>query len=294
MTENGRQWMKPPGFPHRLDVRVTRAREPRDGFRIYVPQRQLARLRYRVGRLPMIRSFVRPRDAPLCQFERWSEMAGIEAESAVAMRSSAPGRWIVGLEHNDQLVAVVKCGPPDDAGLRREAELLAHLESTDPWIQSPDLLAVGQVEGCFVVITKAASPRSGQLSLDQIGELTTRLTNGAAFGAPLFHGDLAQWNVIAADDQVWLIDWEHAEYERRPMWDLANHLFRESVLVGRYTARQVVRHLIAEGSVGWTHLQKVDEDPRRARRYVLDYLEHRPKMDRSGGGFEKQLRSYLG
>ena len=102
-------WVRPPGFPRRLDVRVTPGSEPRDGFRIYAPQRRIALLRYKLGRLPVVRSYKRPQNPPPWPYEQLAEMAGIHADSAVAMRSSTNGRWIVGLECDDTLVAVAKC-----------------------------------------------------------------------------------------------------------------------------------------------------------------------------------------
>ena len=287
------QWVRPPGFPRRLDVRATRATEPRDGFRIYAPQRPIARLRYGVARLPLLRSRVFAREQPSWPLAELVATLGINADHAVAMRSSSPGRWIIGLEYRHVLVAVAKCGPLDDVGLRREGDLLGVLGDADPWLRPPELLLAGEVGGNFAVVTRALPRRIGRLSLVEVAEVATRLTNGA-LGPPLVHGDLAQWNAVRTRDRLWLVDWEHGRRERVPLWDLANHLCREAVLLRRFGPRQVAAHLIDEGSVGYVHLRSVGENPRRAREFVRAYLDGRiTTTTPSEQRFELRLRRYL-
>lgn len=289
----GHQWMRPPGFPRRLDIRATRAAEPRDGFRIYAPQRPTARLRYGIARWPLLRSRVFAREQPSWPLAELVERIGIKADHAVAMRSSSPGRWIVGLEYCHVLVAVAKCGPLHDVGLRREGDLLGVLGHADPWLRPPELLLAGEVGGNFAVVTQALPRRVGRASLMEMAEVATRLTNGA-LGRPLVHGDLAQWNAVRTRDRLWLVDWEHGRPERVPLWDLANHLCSEAVLLRRFGPRQVAAHLVNEGSVGCTHLRSVGENPLRARELVLAYLDGRTtSATTSEQRFELRLRRYL-
>ena len=185
---------------------------------------------------------------------------GIKADDAVAIRGSVPDRWVIGLEAENKLVAVVKWGLLNDSGLRHEAEVLSGLDLEHPWIRLPVVLLAGEVGGGFALVTQAVPRRTGSVSLQQVGDLTTQLTNGV-LGVSWVHGDLAQWNTVCAAGCVWILDWEHSRPSREPLWDLTDHLFREGVLVGNYTPRQVVRHLTDPGSCGWTHLLNVGEDP---------------------------------
>lgn len=285
-------WSRPPGFPRRLDVRATRITGPRDGLRIYAPQRALARIRYKAGRSPLFRWRSVTCTAPPSPVVDLIAASGIAADGVVAMRASSADRWIIGLESAGLLVAVAKCGPLHDVGLRHEASILQELRAAEPRIRLPELLFAGEASGQFAVITRAAPPREGHASLADIGEVTSRLTNGA-LGVPMVHGDLAHWNMIRADGRIWLLDWEQSRPERRPLWDLADHLFREGVLVGTYTPRQLIGHLTERGSVGWNHLVAVDEDPSSARQFLVDYLKSRPTLGKDAHRFDAGLRGIL-
>ena len=284
-----RDWFRPVGVPSRYGIRATGRREPRDGLRIYSPQRKLSRVRFAVGRFPFVRRCVSRRDAPALPIDALLKAADIQADGAVAIQGSAPGRWVIGLEVADRMVAVAKLGPLSDDGLRHEASVLQTLELVDSWIRLPELLHAGEVADHFAVITRAAPPRSGRVSLDQVGELTTELTNGV-LGVSWVHGDLAQWNTVRANGRVWILDWEQSRQARQPLWDLTDHLFREGVLVGRYSPRQVIQHLTGKNSVGWNHLVNVGEEPTRARDLVLVYLDGRPPLGKSAGLFEQRMR----
>jgi hypothetical protein len=284
-----RQWMRPVGFPRRYDVRATRAREPRDGFRIYSPQRPLSRFRFSAGRLPFIRSCVAKRSGPPLQIDDLVRALGVDADGAVATRASAPDRWVIGLEAANKLVAVAKWGPLNDTGLRHEAEVLSGLDVDHPWIRLPTVLLAAEVAGGFVLVTQAVPPRTNAISLQQVEDVTTQLTNGV-LGVAWVHGDLAQWNTVCADGCVWILDWEHSRPAREPLWDLTDHLFRESVLVGKYSPREVVRHLTATDSFGWSHLLAVGEDPATAPQRVLTYLDSRPPLGKSAATFEERMR----
>jgi hypothetical protein len=239
--------------------------------------------------MPIIRSRLLERESPPVPIDDLLRNAGIIADGAVALRASSPDRWVIGLEAGNALVAVAKCGPIDDAGLRHEAAVLSELVSTDPLIRLPELQFAGEVDNRFAMVTRAVPPRIGSVSLDQIADLAARLTNGA-LGAPRVHGDLAQWNIVRTRDGMWLLDWEHSRVERLPLWDLTDHLFREGVLVGKYTPRRVVGHLIDEHSAGWNHLVAVNEDPSQARQLVRRYLDDRPALGKSAESFEQRMR----
>lgn len=287
-----REWFRPAGVPRRYGTRATRARRSRDGLRIYSPQRPLSRLRFMLGRLPLVRSCAVKQDAPPLPLDELVATLGINASGAVAIKGSSPERWVVGLEVSGKLAAVAKFGSLIDRELKHEADVLQKIGLADSWIRIPEVLLTGEIADRFVLVTRAAPCRTGRASLEQVAAVTTQLTKGV-LGVSWVHGDLAQWNTVRVGRNIWILDWEHGRCVRLPLWDLTDHLFREGVLVGRYTPRQVVEHLTAKDSVGWRHLVDVGEDPGRSREFLLAYLNDRPTLGKSSAAFEQRMREFI-
>jgi hypothetical protein len=62
------------------------------------------------------------------------------------------------------------------------------------------------------------------------------------------HGDFAPWNVKLADDKLLIYDWEYAESEAPPGWDLFHFLFQTLRLLGNQSIWTIWREFFDNGS----------------------------------------------
>ncbi len=287
------QWVRPLGYPTRLDMRVTSQPCPNDALRVYPPQKRIAIARERLGRgllrLGLSRSMTSP---PFDLDSVLDELDAINSPT-VAMRSSKPHRWIVGIEQAGRLAVVIKSGALNDDGLVNEANMLRRFSGTAGAFRVPELLYWGQLSGRLVLAMRAvpAAGASTSPSIEEIAAICTSLTLGDASIAPIVHGDLAPWNLVVVGATTWILDWESARFARVPMWDLAHYTIRLGALLGRLSEREVLHQLTAPGSVGFRHLAATGEEPDRALSYLRAYLQQSdPFLPGKAERFRQELR----
>lgn len=279
-----RRWRKVPFGPARLELHVWGRVPPpawiHHSYRL--TPRMLDPLR------PTLASLGRRRQVedPLLALPGLCAELGFHPTGFLAMRSSTPERWIVGMSEGSRLSAVFKIGPPCDRLLQSEAEVLGVLRHDAEMAAVPGLLWSGEHDGFYVLATEAiAVRRHGRPTLVQIRDLCTDLVRGSGMRPPLVHGDLAPWNVTLCHSGMGVFDWEHALWQRRPLWDLAHYLIQSGALLHTYTPATVVRLLTATGSPGWVHLADCDVDPARAPQLLARYLDTAPPFARSSSAF---------
>jgi glycosyltransferase involved in cell wall biosynthesis len=256
-----RRWVRPFGFPSRIDMHMTSAQSvASSALSIYPPQRRRAGVLARLGTVLARIGIARRGFSPPVPFDLLMAKMGVQAEGFAAMRSSAPDRWVVGVEVAGQLGYVIKAGPESDSGLQNEARLLEHLRrlpnATDLAWTVPELAFSDVVDGWRVVVTKAipnGNPGAGPL-LDEIAVIVDDLVLGRAGGLPIVHGDLAPWNLRRGrDGRLVVLDWESAEFDPRPLWDLTHFVVQQGVLLGAFSPPTAATILTGPGSVGARH-----------------------------------------
>lgn len=94
----------------------------------------------------------------------------------------------------------------------------------------------------------------------------------------LRHGDLAPWNAQRVDGRLFLFDWEYADWEAIPGYDLFHFMFQTLWLLERRTAGETYRCVIGKieeqgVSSYWSNV-KLDQDAYRPLLllYLLDQL----------------------
>jgi aminoglycoside phosphotransferase (APT) family kinase protein len=127
--------------------------------------------------------------------------------------------------------------------LQNEARVLEQLRG--PLVQGaglswtvPELVLSDVVDGWRVVVTKAipsCKPGRGP-SLDEVVVIVNDLVSGHAGGLPIVHGDLAPWNLRRGPDgRLVVLDWESAEFDHRPLWDLTHFVVQQGVLMDAFS-----------------------------------------------------------
>jgi hypothetical protein len=181
---------------------------------------------------------------------------------------------MLGIVAGGRLAVVVKIGPADDHGLRREAEMLGRLATAELPLSVPRLRWAGAWRDRYVVATEAVpnlgSPRRADTAA--ILDLCVAMATGGPWGASVVHGDLAPWNLLVTDAGLVLVDWENAELESRPMHDLTHLLLTQASASRRETPDRVAAQLVATGGLGQTYLGRIGVDPGLARTFVRQYF----------------------
>jgi hypothetical protein len=193
--------------------------------------------------------------------------------AVATVQSSQQGRLVVGVANDKSLVAVLKVGDVDDAGLANEVRFLEMLESTG---FVPRLLSAGRQDGRSYLATAAVTrvARSDTVSVDQAADLATMMqTHG---GVSIVHGDFTPWNIIPTNDGLVLVDWEHAAAGERPLYDLAHFVIQRGALTRHGSPDEAVSLLTSPGSPGVKHLTELGIAAERAPRLVRSYLSSAP------------------
>jgi hypothetical protein len=286
----GRPWRRVPVSPNRLDLRAT---GPGPALGIYRAHRTAARLATTVNG-PLLRAG-RGRPVPpppLPTLEPVLGQLGRPARQLAAFRSSAPGRWVVGIADTRSLHTVVKCGSTDDAGLVREAAALRRLRSTDR-IVVPELLVEHVADGQRALATAAVPTVGDPPTLDEVTDLATALARGE-LGAPVVHGDLAPWNVARDEHRIVVWDLEDAELDAvRPLHDLTHYLVRAGTLLGRFRPAEVADLLLGPDGPGARHLTALGTGVADASTHVRAYLDRARAATRDEQTFRDALAALL-
>ena len=268
------RWVRPFGFPARLDLRVTASPTPISATKVYAPQRRRADLAGTLGSSLARLGISGRAGSPPAPVAEVLHQLGIENHALAAFRSAAAGRWIVGVERAGQLTYVLKIGDLDDAALQNEARLLELLAVAPVSWRVPSLRFAGVLHRHRVVVTEAiasAAPAAA-ITVREAGRIATDLASGAAGGVPIMHGDLAPWNCLRdREDRIVVLDWESAELVRRPLHDLAHFVTQQGVLLGNITPDEAMVLLTDEHSPGAEHVAELGEHgqaPQRLREFL--------------------------
>jgi thymidylate kinase len=270
------QWVRLPASPARNDVRATGGRAGARAAKIYRPTSRTARLvtpwSRRLGRWGLGRHV----EPPVPALGELFALAGVDdVVGLAAMRSPGRTRWVVGASNDAELVAVAKVGDGDDLALRHELELLQELRELP--VSTPQLLYGGRWGEHVVIVTGAVAHHGPPVTADEA--LTIALALADVRGRFLVHGDLAPWNVIR-DQQgsLVLLDFEHAAWERRPMFDLTHFVVQSGALLKAYPPADAAEILCRPGGLGDRYLESV-ETSAPAERLVGDYIAERRDRD---------------
>lgn len=280
-----------PLTPERLNLAA--AGRSRPASRLYVPFHPVRRLVHPFCFELAHQGFTRAASPPvdlddLCRF------LDFRYDGAVVMRSSRPGRWIIGLCESGALSKVIKIGHSDDVPLFNEADFLITLQDSGRGnITVPRLLAASRWQGYFVVATSALPRAARRPTLKDALTLCTSMVTGSSNRPALVHGDFTPWNVIALSHGPVVLDWENARFERVPMFDLAHYIITGSALVGRASPEAAVRQLCHEGSAGLRHLHDLGEDQGAAHEFVIRYLDTAPTLGTKVTAFRARVRALI-
>lgn len=282
LPDHRQRWLRPFGYPARLDMRVTGAPLATAATSIYPPQRTVSLYASRLGSLGARVGLVRGSGQPPVPVERIMSELGITFDSIAMMRSSTDRRWVVGVQHLGRLHLVLKIGEESDEGLRTEAAMLEMLAGATTTWRVPPLAVYDVVEGWVVLGTWAierSRPVHARPPLADVEVIVDDLVTGRAAGVPVVHGDLTPWNMFRDTNGRWVVlDWETATLDRRPMWDLTHHIVRRGILLGDPSPTRAAAILTGADSVGARHCRAIGAELGPAE-YVRHCLEVAPLPD---------------
>ena len=131
-------WRRISPTPSRLALRATGGVEALPALAIYEPSRLRAKVARRIAesalRYGLGRRVAPPNPLDHALVDTWSSGSGV-----VAMKSSNPGRWIVGVARDGRLEQVVKISATRDERLENEAVMLRLLEGRELGFSVPQL-----------------------------------------------------------------------------------------------------------------------------------------------------------
>jgi len=201
-----------------------------------------------------------------------AESLGVQTDGAVVVNSAHPGRLVTALTLNGRVRYIVKLGAHDDAGLVREAELVASLQGPATDGIAPTLHWAGYWQDWFALSTEAVDTSTRPiLDLDVITRVCTRLVAGIDGAGPVVHGDLAPWNIVGRAGRPTLVDWEFSRRQFMPLADLAHFVVACGARLRSWQPREAGQLLVRVEGPGWRHLADVGEDPRSAP-HILECL----------------------
>jgi hypothetical protein len=201
---------------------------------IYPPQRRSAMFSSRLGSVLARAGVALRASEPPVPLDRIADKLGLPVDGFAAMRSSAPGRWVVGAERAGRLPGCSRLVRNPIDGLRNEGEFLELLAAASTDWRVPVLLDSGVIDGWRVVVTEAIvrqsqrRPSRGggddrQRSRERSRRWSSRRTRRP--GA-LEHGvrseTAAGWCSIGSQPRL----------DHRPMWDLTHYVVQQGVLLG--------------------------------------------------------------
>jgi hypothetical protein len=269
------RWGRVPLRGGRRDIRVTPGPLAGEALALFWGRRPASHAVLAVNARLAEHGALLPVVSPVDDIADLCRMLELEAESIATARSRVGGRRMLGIVADGRLAAVVKVGPADDAGLRREAEVLALLAGASPPLRAPSLRWAGPWRDRYVVATDAmpndGSPRGPAPAA--ILDLCVAMARGGSWGAGIVHGDLAPWNLLATRSGLVLVDWENATLELRPMHDLTHFLLVHGSATRNVRPEQVAAQLVGPAGLGRAYLERIGVDPALASSFVHQYFD---------------------
>jgi hypothetical protein len=293
----GRRWGRVPLRGRRRDLRVTPGPQAGQALALFWAHRRRSRAVLALNQVAARTGALIPVVPPIDDLGDLCSTLGLEPDAIATARSRVEGRRMLGIVSGGRLAAVVKVGPADDRGLRREADMLGRLAEADRPLSIPRLRWAGTWRERYVVAMDAVPNRGSPRRADtaQILDLCVAMATGGPWGASVVHGDLAPWNLLVTDAGLVLVDWENAELESRPMHDLTHFLVVEAGARRRATAAAVVAQLVGPGGAGRTYLTRIGLDPNLASTCARMYFQRAGDLDELGvpAGFAHAVRDAL-
>jgi hypothetical protein len=268
------RWARAPFTRRGRDLRATLGSGSRPALAMYHPRHLTGRASVAMNSALVSLRLAPPWVSPVDGLPELCRSIGVEPSGIATLRSGAPGRRVVGVAAEGGLRLVLKIGPADDPGLRREAATLERLGTGVPGVfRVPALRWSGPWYDRYVLATEAVESRGTPPHLDPDGlvDLCLALARGEPWGSPVVHGDLTPGNLLDSTGTVTLVDWESARFEEDALFDLAHFVIQQGV-DGRYSASEAVRLLVAPGSAGRRYLEALGRDGAEAAPLVASYL----------------------
>jgi glycosyltransferase involved in cell wall biosynthesis len=285
-------WRHLPLTPGRLALVSTADPPSTSSATIYQPQRPRAQAGYRISLGLHRLGLTRAAGSPPLPLGEMLEAAELEADGLTVMRSSAPGRWIVGIERAGRLQHVAKIGALSDAGLEKEVATLGALAGQNTALLIPRLRWSGSVDGFSAMVTSALPARSTQpVTIDDAARVATELCRGSVGGQHRTHGDLAPWNLTRTSAGLALHDWEDSRAVFDPLADLTHFVAQSGALLGWWSPAAAVELLASDGGPGARHLDALGEDGDDASG-ILATILRRP-MSVAASQREREYRSAM-
>ncbi len=243
-------------LPRRSSPRFWLPRGPRSvaakGVTIYQPVTPQGRVGWELARLgASIGGFRLLPLGPAPPREVRERLASIlpPRSTYAVMRANHRGRWVALILREDgrpHAVAKVAVTPEGKVALAREARALRELPRELPApLRAPGVLE--EADGLLLLDAVDWQPRSRPWWL----EPTVARALGAFWRQTGHaHGDVAPWNLLRADREWVLCDWEDAAACEVPGWDLWHWVCQAHALLGRPRHRAILEGLAGRGWVG--------------------------------------------
>ncbi len=175
-----------------------------------------------------------------------------ERSSVAVARTNHPGRYIalvIGVDGEYRFFAKVETLQSEYETLSHEAQALEKLASLLPApLSAPRVVALGG--GVLVLEAVPWSTRARPWRLPK--EVASAM--GAFYvadpGLRPGHGDFAPWNLLRTDNGWVVLDWEEATTGTPVFFDVLHYLVQAHALLGRPSARALLRGLDGRGGVG--------------------------------------------
>ncbi|MGH2756361.1 MAG: hypothetical protein ACRDI3_01070 [Actinomycetota bacterium] len=173
-------------------------------------------------------------------------------------RANHPGRFVTLLMDKGGRAAGLAKLATEDAdrrSLEREAEAMEEIGSLLPSpLRPPRVLDVSPGLLLFEAVGWMPRTRPSRVPLDVARALGSFFAARAQWKedgvvGPA-HGDFAPWNLLRSAEGWTMVDWEDATDEAPPFFDLFHYWVQGHSLLGRPSAKGIIRGLQGEGSIG--------------------------------------------
>ena len=263
-----------PFTPKRLSMTAAGAARP--AGRLYEPFHPVRRVLKPVGVAAAVHG-VAPRAPEPFDVRDLCADIGIACGGYVTLRSSYPGRWLIGVCSGGRMTTVIKVATEPDRPLQKEIATLLQLKLAPPRTFDVPVVRWSGTWGENVVLAvEAFGPAQVVTHVEDVVSLCDAMVNGERGMRPVVHGDLAPWNVRLRGGRPVVLDWESAYPGRAPLRDLAHFVISSGALLSSHTPVEAFDLLCADGSPGARHLRAVGEAPEAAPDFLRRYLRTAP------------------
>jgi hypothetical protein len=260
---------------------------------VYHPVTRRSRLGWEMARFAAGRgAFGIRRGLPLVPREVWEATARLipEGGAMAIARANHPGRFISLVVSGDgRLKAFVKVAR-DSIGATALIKERLSIERWGPLL-TPPLYAPRVLDhryGALILEPVEWIARTGPWRMDEgvahsLGRFYRATSSSRHPEVGVSHGDCAPWNVLQTRSGWALIDWEDADENGSPFFDLFHFFVQSSGELGRPTKRTLLAGMELHGPVGESikaYAAGAERDPRETKPMFREYLE------RSAAGVE--------